>query len=242
MRIKWNIRNEPKLDFCEKPSFHTKSSWNHPKEDPHLKVFLSKVEEELFTVIERSVRNSNLSQEEWEARRSLADDRNIAIKKTDKGSCVVIWHRNDYIAEAEKELSDKDVYKQVSFKEKNLINLVEISDRFFRGLKLDGHISKKEMKYFMYEYKKVTKLYLLPKIHKRLYDVPGRPVILKCSAPTEKVSEILDHHLKPIMQEGWSYIKDTEDFLKKIQNMGKYYSRFYLGDSQCGRLVSKHTT
>ena len=23
------------------------------------------------------------------------------------------------------------------------------------------------------------------------------------------------------MQEGWSYIKDTEDFLKKVQNMGK---------------------
>ena len=221
MRIKWNFRTEPTLNFSEKPSFHTKSCWNHPKEDPHLKVFLSKVEEELFTVIERSVRHSNLSQEEWEAGRSLADDRNIAIKKADKGFCVAIWHRNDYIAEAEKELSDKDVYKQVSFKEKNLINLVEISNRFFRGLELDGHISKKEMKYFMYKYKKVTKLYLLPKIHKRLYDVPGRPVILKCSAPTEKVSEILDHHLKPIMQEGWSYIKDTEDFLKKIQNMGK---------------------
>ena len=79
-------------------------------------------------------------------------------------------------------------------------------------------------------------------IHTRLYDVPGRPVISNCNAPTEKVSEFLDLHLKPIMQEGWSYIKDTEDFLKKIQNMGKYYSRFYLGDSQCGRLVSKHTT
>ena len=43
-------------------------------------------------------------------------------------------------------------------------------------------------------------------------------VISNCG---KKVSEFLDHHLKPIMQEGWSYIKDTEDFLKKIQNMGK---------------------
>ena len=61
----------------------------------------------------------------------------------------------------------------------------------------------------------------LTKIHKRLYDAPGRPVISNCSTPTEKVSEFLDHHLKPIMQEGWFYIKETEDFLKKIQNMGK---------------------
>ena len=70
------------------------------------------------------------------------------------------------------------------------------------------------MKYFMYEYNKVTNsgnLYLLPKIQKRLYDVPGRTVISNCGTPTEKVSEFLDHHLKPIMQEGWSYIKDTED-------------------------------
>ena len=80
------------------------------------------------------------------------------------------------------------------------------------------------MKYFMYEYKKVTilgELYLLPKIHRRLYDIPGRPVISNCCTPVEKVSEFLDHHLKPIMKEGWSYIKNIEDFLKKIQNMGK---------------------
>ena len=80
------------------------------------------------------------------------------------------------------------------------------------------------MKYLIYEHRKVTdlgKLYLLPKIHKRLYDVPERPVISNCSTSTEKVSEFLDHHLKPSMQEGWSYIKDTHNFLKKLQNMGK---------------------
>ena len=33
--------------------------------------------------------------------------------------------------------------------------------------------------------------------------------------------QFLEHHLKPIMQKRWSYIKDTEDFLKKVQNMGK---------------------
>ena len=37
--------------------------------------------------------------------------------------------------------------------------------------------------------------------------------------PTEKVSEFLDHHLKPVMQEGDSYIKDTGDFLNKIKNI-----------------------
>ena len=180
MRIKWHFRNEPTLDFSEKPAFHTKSSWNPPKGESHLEVFLNRLEVELFTVIERPVRHSYLSQGEWKVIRSLADNRNIVIKKADKDSSVVIWDRNDYITEAEKQLADKVVCKQVNFKEENLCDLVEIRNRFFRDLKLDGHVSEKEMKYFMYEYKKVTnlgKLYLLPKIHKRLCDVPRRPVV-----------------------------------------------------------------
>ena len=43
----------------------------------------------------------------------------------------------------------------------------------------------------MHEYKKVTnlgKLYFLPKIYKKLFDVPGWPVISNCGTPTEKVS------------------------------------------------------
>ena len=50
--------------------------------------------------------------------------------------------------------------------------------------------------------------------------MPGRPVISNCGTPTEKASEFLDHHLKPVMQSGWSYIKDSGDFLKKIKNVG----------------------
>ena len=46
-------------------------------------------------------------------------------------------------------------------------------------------------------------------------------VISNCSLPAEKISEFLDHQLKSIMEEGGSYIKDTKDFLKKIQNMRK---------------------
>ena len=59
----------------------------------NLEVFLSQVESELYIEIQGSLRYSNLSQEEWRAVRSLADDRSIVIKKPDKGSCVVVWDR-----------------------------------------------------------------------------------------------------------------------------------------------------
>ena len=64
-------------------------------------------------------------------------------------------------------------------------------------------------------------MYLLPKIHKRLYNVPGRPVISNCGTPTEKMSELLDHHLQPVMKVGKSYVKNTNHFLEKLNELGK---------------------
>ena len=44
-------------------------------------------------------------------------------------------------------------------------------------------------------------------------------MISNCGSPTEKVSEFLDSELKSVMQEGWSYIKDSGDFIKKLKNI-----------------------
>ena len=59
--------------------------------------------------------------------------------------------------------------------------------------------------YKSYNYKKMSnlgKLYILPKILGGLHDVPGRPVNSNYGTPTENVSEFLDYHLKPVMQNG----------------------------------------
>ena len=58
------------------------------------------------------------------------------------------------------------------------------------------------------------KLCLLPNVHNRLFNMPGRPVISNYGMPTEKVSEFSYHHLKPIMQNGLSYIRDPTFFRK----------------------------
>ena len=63
------------------------------------------------------------------------------------------------------------------------------------------------------------KLYLLPKIHKRLSNVPERPVISNCGTPTERSSEFLDHHLKPVRQNGKSNIRNSSDFISKIKDL-----------------------
>ena len=66
------------------------------------------------------------------------------------------------------------------------------SNKLFKSLKMKGSITEKELKYFTIEVKKAAnlgKLYLLPKINKRLENVPGRPVISNCGTPLQKVSK-----------------------------------------------------
>lgn len=52
--------------------------------------------------------------------RSLVKDRSVVVKKTDKSYCLAVWNREDYIAEAERQLRDVTVYKDVVFKRKML--------------------------------------------------------------------------------------------------------------------------
>ena len=62
---------------------------------------------------------------------------------------------------------------------------------------------------------------MLPKIHKRLHDVPGRPVISNCDYYTENISSFLDCHLQPLAQKVKSYIKDPNHFLNRLSSLGK---------------------
>ena len=58
--------------------------------------------------------------EEWLAMRRLAEDCSIVIKPADKGFCVVVWDRADYLLEVGKHLSDSNT-------EINRLNLVIVN-------------------------------------------------------------------------------------------------------------------
>ena len=107
------FRNAPTPNFSKKPSFTPKSSWKTPTGHPNLEVFLTELEKQTFKIVDSKLGYSNFTKEKWQAMRGMADDRCIAIIKADKGSIVVVWDRNDYILETEKQLSGANVYKDV---------------------------------------------------------------------------------------------------------------------------------
>ena len=56
---------------------------------------------------------------------------------------------------------------------------------------------------------------MFPKIHKK--DNPGRPVISSVSCHTSEISKFVDHHLQENVKHLKSYVKDTSDFINKIE-------------------------
>ena len=82
-------------------------------------------------------------------------------------------------------------------------------------------MKKETIKYFEVKDPKFARFYLLPKTHKRLKNVHGRPVISNCGYYMENISAFLDFHLQPLAQAVKSYIKDTNDFLNKLRSLPK---------------------
>ena len=88
-------------------------------------------------------------------------------------------------------------------------------------IRIRGDLTNDTLNHFLVKDPKFAKFYLLPKIHKRLHNVPGRSTVSNFGFYTENISPFLDHHLQPIAQKVNSFIKDTNHFLWKIKSLGQ---------------------
>ena len=138
----------------------------------------------------------------------------LSITNADKGGVEVIMDVEKYINEADRQLSDKRNYKNLqedpTLQHSDLVN--DIIDRF----KKENLLSKKLADGLKSVNPKTPKFYISPKIHKE--NNPGRPVINSINCHTSEISRFVDHHLQPLVREIPSYIKDTNDFINKIDN------------------------
>ena len=83
-----------------------------------------------------------------------------------------------------------------------------------RKLRKRGDIGHETLDFFSVNDPKLGRFFLLPKMHKRLHDVPGRLVISNPGFYTEDISSFFEYHLKPPAQNVKSHIEDTNDLSK----------------------------
>ena len=94
---------------------------------------------------------------------------------------VLLWFFGDYIKKAKKKLEEKTVYKNINFKETILSDLVDKNNKILKSFTHANLLRRKNSNTFpMISGKKTNlgKLYLLPKINKRLYNVGRGPVLI----------------------------------------------------------------
>ena len=160
----------------------------------------------------------NLTKDEQKALENLRSYEDIIIKQADKGSAVVVIDKETYINEARRQLDDREVYTQLDRDPTE--DMAEIINERIKDCHDKGNIDKKTRDYLLVsEDARPGRFYLLPKIHKP--GCPGRPVVSGCSTPTEKISEFVDNKLRPLVPEVESYVKDTNDFLRKLGEIGE---------------------
>ena len=140
-------------------------------------MYMSSLEQKLMQIKIPKDKYNNLTSKERQALYDLKNNKNNVIKGADKRFSVVVWDREDYIKEAKNQLVDSGAYEEVPDDPKPLINTIH---RMIEKIRRRGDLKKETIEYFEVKDPKFARFHLLPKIHKRLNNVPGRPVISNC--------------------------------------------------------------
>ena len=113
MLIQYYFATHPSKQKLE--PFRAKSSWIPPdSECGNIEKYLQKVENDLVNLHNNTKGNpDNLTPNEMKALSELRANKHIIIKRADKGGRIVLWPLEMYLAEARKQLTDKQYYSNV---------------------------------------------------------------------------------------------------------------------------------
>ena len=153
----------------------------------------------------------------------------VVIQPADKNAGICILNREDYIKEANRQLTDtlKDVdgeelnYYKKSNEKAVIDQYKEIKKLIQEGVDAE-YFSKDFGSKLLPKEPKSSNLYLLPKVHKQFETIPkGRPIIAACGSNTERISWLLDSIAKTSVKNLESYIEDTPDLLRYFEEVNK---------------------
>ena len=223
MRLKEFFWNDNSTQLEKESSYKKPSSWTPNKSrDLILDCYLSAVESSILQTSynnNNNTQHSNITKEERNAIKTLKQDKNIVIFQADKGAAVVIQNRSDYLNEAYKQLNGKDenneeVYRLLpsdpSYDFQERVKVV-VREALTKGVINDGTAN-----FLVVANVRTANIYFLPKIHKPQRPPPARPICNTINSPTANISKWVDDQLQPLVKKLPSYLKDDNDFLRKL--------------------------
>ena len=143
----------------------------------------------------RRISYSNLSQEVRQAVQDLRRRNDIGIKPADKAGAVVVWSRDLYNQEANRQLSDNRFYRRLHA-DPTLENQKTVKNT------IRNMIATCELpataKHLVVSTPRTSRFYMLSKIHKP--NNPGRPIVSACCCPTENIAAYLYQVMAPFVR------------------------------------------
>jgi len=217
------------------PPLFPQTKSNMPKEAP------PKALQDAFTGIRTGILSSplnhvrdNLSPNQRNAINNLVKLRkegHLVIQPMDKTGGLAVFDRKDYVEGLEKILTEKAQFSGETTERKDFYEpatnedliegLILIQEQVEKGLN-NGWISKDEAKAMAPTEAKPGRLYGLAKVHKKVKKgeiPPFRPIVSGSGSLTENISKFVDFHGKPLLSALPSYIEDTPDFLRLLEDL-----------------------
>ena len=203
---------------CLKP----KSTFMPPTFNSSVATFCRLVDQDVTSLFHPTNKNNacypNVSVQEKKALMDLSNDNSIVLRNADKGGAIVIQNKESYRAEILRQLSNNEFYTALSYDP-----TVKFSQETYSFLKKafdDQLVSKNEFAFMHQEHPIRPVFYTLPKVHKSLLEpVPGRPIVAGTQSLTEPMSQYIDLHIKLLVSNLPSFLKDTMDFLNKLNSI-----------------------
>ena len=186
----------------EHKSFKLKSILN-PVGLFQLETMFHSIEQDLHRLKYRQPRKKNLSKEGYKSIKSLKSNPYIIIKPADKGSAIIILHKQHYINEGERQLHNNQFYEET---ESDLTGeVIHRVNLHVNNMLQRGQISQNTSNYLTTDIDRTQQFYLLPKIHKDLDNPPERLIVSGSEGPIEKISQFVDQFIGPLVPLSESY-------------------------------------
>ena len=194
-----------------------------------LKEFISSVKSELMDPRNRNQEKCNLPQSEIEAIKeliTLQKERTIVIKACDKGSGIIILDFDQYLKACYDHLLSKQEGTNLNYYEEVQPIEIEISKEEIRSALKEALekniITKEEFEAMDPTNKDVARFYLNFKVHKEHKHgeaPPPRPIVSGNNSLTEGIAQYVEHHIRTAAKSHDTYIEDTPDFLRSIEEI-----------------------
>uniref|UniRef100_A0A8C5QQL5 Reverse transcriptase domain-containing protein n=1 Tax=Leptobrachium leishanense TaxID=445787 RepID=A0A8C5QQL5_9ANUR len=191
----------------------------HIGEYSNIETFCTLVCQEIEKLDEHSVNASvphNITKIELQALKNLGDDKEIVIKKADKGGNIVVLSIEQYRKMVLTILEDSTTYSVLTCNPTMRFSSELMS--ILTDARGSGVITDKEYDFMKPISPMLATFYALPKIHKKIQPSPGRPIVSGCMNLTQNSSIYIEKILQTLVCQLPSYVRDSKQMLNFLSN------------------------